>query len=216
MAVDKPRPGAQRRSSRPSTRRPRSGGGRPWTLVIWVLVLLLLITAAGWFWLSRQGGALDLAGEADVEMTGANDVRAGDRAVRVVFPEWDGAGFVIEQRRVISHDRPDEDLRAIMASLCTGPKVSGSISALPEGTKVLGAFINPDDQSMVLDFSRELVTRHPGGSLAETATLTSILRTVALNFPGTRSCMILIDGAPVGTLGGHLDLSHSFDPRRWL
>ena len=87
---------------------------------------------------------------------------------------------------------------------------------MPEGTRTLGAFVNPEDQSVVLDFSQELVTGHPGGSAAEVATLTSILRTVALNFPGTRSCVILIEGAQVETLAGNLDMIRPFDPRRWL
>ena len=48
------------------------------------------------------------------------------------------------------------------------------------------------------------------------ATLTTILRTVALNFPDTRSCVILVEGAQVETLAGHLDMARPFDPRRWL
>ena len=46
--------------------------------------------------------------------------------------------------------------------------------------------------------------------------LLKILRTVALNFPDTRSCRILVDGAQVETLAGHLNLGQAFDPRRWL
>ncbi len=203
------------RGQRPSTRRPRSGGGRSWSLWLWVIVLLAACAAGGWFMLARMGGrgqGPDVTTEGVAPGTGPV---AADRAVRVVFPEWDGEGFVIEQRRVPSSGQADQDLLAIMSALCAGPTVSGAISAIPAGTRALAAFIDPGDQSVVLDFSRELVTGHPGGSLAEIATLTSILRTVALNFPGTASCMILIDGAPVGTLAGHLDLSRPFDPRRW-
>ena len=121
-----------------------------------------------------------------------------------------------EQRQIPSRDRPGEDLLGLMSVLCEGPRISGAVSALPAGTRALGAFLSPDDQSVVLDFSLELVTGHPGGSAAETATLTSILRTVALNFPGTRSCLILVEGAQVETLAGHIDLVRPFDPRRWM
>ncbi len=206
-----------RRSSsrRPSTRKPRSGGGRSWSLLLWVVVLLAAVAVAGWFLLGRQGGVGEGLDTSRKGMTVETGSIAGDRAVRVVFPEWDGEGFVIEQRRVPSRGRPDEDLLSIMNSLCTGPTVSGAISAIPAGTRARAAFIDPQDQSVVLDFSSALVTGHPGGSRAEIATLTSILRTVTLNYPGTASCVILIDGAPVGTLAGHLDMSRSFDPRRW-
>ncbi len=216
MAVERPPHGAGGRRPRPSTHRPRSGRSRSWSLWLWVLLLLAAVVAAGWFLLNRQGQSGGGPGDQETGIVTEVGTPTGDRSVRLVFPEWDGQGFVIEQRRVPSHGRPDEDLLTIMTSLCTGPAVSGSISALPGGTRALAAFMDPDDQSVVLDFSSELVTRHPGGSLAEVATLTSILRTVALNFPGTRSCMILIAGAPVGTLAGHLDMSRPFDPRRWL
>ncbi len=203
------------RSPRPSTRKPRSGGGRFRSLLLWVVVLLAVVVAAGWFLLARQGRVGNGLDAAEMAVTAETGPVTGDRAVRVVFPEWDGEGFVIEQRRVPSRGRPDEDLLSIMVSLCSGPTVSGAISAIPAGTRAQAAFIDPQDQSVVLDFSSELVTGHPGGSLAEIATLTSILRTVTLNFPGTASCVILIDGAPVGTLAGHLDMSRPFDPRRW-
>ncbi len=103
-----------------------------------------------------------------------------------------------------------------MKVLCQGPVVSGAVSAFPRGTLALSAFYNPEDRSVVIDFSQELVTGHPGGSAAEVATLTSILRTVALNFPDTHSCTILVDGAQVETLAGHLTMDRPFDPRRWL
>jgi len=215
MSADRKSPAGSHPVRRPSTRRPRSRGGRPWFVLLWVLVLLAVGVAAGRFLLSGKSGD----GELGPQQTGPlapQEAAAGDRAVRVVFPEWDGEGFIIEQRRVPSRGRPDEDLLAVMSSLCDGPAISGAISALPRGTRALAAFIDPQDQSAVVDFSSQLVTGHPGGSLAEVATLTSILRTVALNFPDTRSCMVLVDGAPVGTLSGHLDMSGPFDPRRWL
>jgi hypothetical protein len=125
-------------------------------------------------------------------------------------------GYVSELRRVPSRSRIEEDLLTVMASLCAGPTVSGAVGALPRGTRPLSAFYDPEEHGVVLDFSEELVTRHPGGSASELATLTSILRTVALNFPEAESCWILVDGAQVETLAGHLTLDRPFRPRRWL
>jgi len=180
------------------------------------LLLIVLVVAVGWlYW---QQGAHTTEQEAFTEFAPEADesARAGDRAVMVVFPEWDAGGYVTEQRQIPSRDRPGEDLLGLMGVLCEGPHISGAVSALPAGTRALDAFLDPDDQSVVLDFSRELVTGHPGGSAAESATLTSILRTVALNFPGTRSCTILVEGEQVETLAGHIDMARPFDPRRWL
>ncbi len=77
-------------------------------------------------------------------------------------------------------------------------------------------FLDAEQRHAVLDFSAELVTQHPGGSTAEVATLTSILRTVALNFPSLETCRILVDGAEVQTLAGHQVMDRPFALRRWL
>jgi spore germination protein GerM len=187
----------------------------------WPFLVLLGVVAVGSLagWLLMRGGS-DEGFETDFVLgEGGSATEAplsGDRSVVLVFPEWDASGYVTEERQITSRDRPGEDLMNLMTALCQGPKISGAISAMPQGTRALGAFVNPENQAVVLDFSNELVTGHPGGTSAEAATLTSILRTVALNFPGTRDCVILIEGAQVETLAGNLDMERAFDPRRYL
>jgi hypothetical protein len=169
----------------------------------------------GWMWFSGGGTDVDPLLLEDPQVV-EPAIPAGDRSVVLVFPEWDASGFVTEERQISSRDRGGEDLLGIMQVLCRGPVISGAVSPFPEGTQATAAFFNPDDFSVVIDFSEELVTGHPGGSTAEMATLTTILRTVALNFPETRSCTILVGGAEVETLAGHLTMDRPFDPRRWL
>lgn len=202
---------------RPSVRRPQPPRRRRRGPFVLTVLLLLVVAGGSWWFFLRDSGPeipVDFTGGAGAEVE--SEVVAGDRAVVLVFPEWDATGYVTEERQIPSRDRPGEDLTGLMQVLCEGPRISGAVSAMPQGTRALAAFVNPDDHSVVLDFSQELVTAHPGGSAAEVATLTSILRTVALNFPDTRSCVILVEGAQVETLAGHLDLIRSFDPRRWL
>ena len=213
--TDERRPSKRRTGPRTTVRHKKSPGRKrsPWAILI---VVVLVAAAAGWWYGQRGTDEVvddfpDLAEGPAVEAP-----LSGDRAVVLVFPEWDASGFVTEERQITSRDRPGEDLLGLLTILCEGPRISGAISALPAGTQALAAFVDPLDQSVVLDFSSELVTGHPGGSRAEIATLTSILRTVALNFPGTRRCVILIEGAQVETLAGHLDMIKPFDPRRWL
>ncbi|MCK9996996.1 MAG: GerMN domain-containing protein [Candidatus Krumholzibacteria bacterium] len=201
-----------RRSKLPKKSRKKSFPSSRW---LW-FVVIVAVAGAGWWFLRPDVD--EVPDEfADLETGSVVDSPvSGDRAVVLVYPEWDASGYVTEERQIPSRDRPGEDLFGLITVLCEGPKISGAISAMPKGTRTLGAFVNPQDQSVVLDFSQELVTGHPGGSAAEVATLTSILRTVALNFPGTRSCVILIEGAQVETLAGNLDMIRPFDPRRWL
>ncbi|MBK6734837.1 MAG: GerMN domain-containing protein [bacterium] len=182
------------------------------------LVLLTIGALAVVWWTARQASRpADLAGEIqDAPGTVVDLPRAGDRAVVLVFPRWDGDGWISEDRRVPSRGEPGEDLLALMTALCDGPGTGRAISALPRGTRALAAFVDPARGTAFVDFSRELVAGHPGGSAAETATVTSILRTVAVNFPQVGACTILVDGRQVGTLAGHVDLAHPFAPRRWL
>ena len=205
--------------SHPSVRRPAKKPRKKKRIsgrFLW-LVVLAAVAAGGWWFLQPDSDGENGEDFADLGADGVMDSHlAGDRAVVLVFPEWDASGYVTEERQIPSRDRPGEDLLGLIGVLCDGPKISGAISALPKGTRSLGAFVNPEDQSVVLDFSQELVTGHPGGSAAEVATLTSILRTVALNFPGTRRCVILIEGSQVETLAGNLDMVRPFDPRRWM
>ncbi len=212
--VQKP---AGRRSGRPHGRPPRQGKSGVRRGLGWA-VFLCALTAVGWFgwqWYSARLTGQDDFLLTDPELVPPSAV-AGDRAVVLVFPEWDASGYVTEERRIISRNRQDEDLLGIMQGLCAGPAISGAVSPFPRGTLATGAFFNRDDQSVVLDFSEELVTGHPGGSTAEVATLTAILRTLALNYPDTRRCTILVGGAQVETLAGHLTMDRVFDPRRWL
>lgn len=194
-------------------RRQRAGSLR-WPF--WV-GLLLLASASAWFMvnLGQVDGPTPTDFQIDSDPT-APAPSVGDRAVVLVFAEWDGAGYVTERRRIPSRGRAEEDLRRLLEQLCDGPVRSGAISALPERTRILAAFLDARGEHAVVDFSPELVIGHPGGSAAEAATLTSILRTVALNFPSLRTCRILVDGAEVESLSGHLALAGEFDLRRWL
>jgi len=201
---------------RPSTRRPRKRKKFPWPLLVWAIILGFLGLGGKWY-LANFTDSDEAAGfDTFVVQEGTAATRMGDRSVVLVYPVWDATGYVTEERQIISRDRSGEDLLNLMHQLCQGPLISGSVSPFPEGTVANAAFFNPEDESVVLDFSQELVTGHPGGSAAEAATLTSILRTVALNFPLTRSCIILVDGAQVETLAGHLNMGQAFDPRRWI
>ncbi len=212
----KPRPDDPR-PDRPRPRRPRSArrGSKTASALFWIGAAAIIAAGVWLLFFYRAGERNDLTDLDPVTGEEAGPI-AGDRAIVLIFPEWDAMGYIFEERQIPSRNRAGEDLLAIMTALCDGPTISGAVSALPRGTRALAAFYNSEDRSVVLDFSVELVTRHPGGSVAEVATLTSILRTVALNFPGTEGCTILVDGAQVETLAGHVMLDRPFDPRRWL
>jgi spore germination protein GerM len=201
----------------PSTRRPRPTRRKsPWRVLIWIVILASLAVTGyfGWQVMDRNMDRPEI--ETRTEPIPDTGEPAGDRAVVLVFPEWDAAGYVTEQRMIPSRSRDEEDLLGVMTLLCEGPRISGAVSALHEGTSALAAFFEPETGGAVLDFSQELVIGHPGGSAAESATLTSILRSVGLNFPDATTCIILVEGAQVETLAGHVVLDRPLSLRRFL
>jgi spore germination protein GerM len=195
-------------------RRGRRSGALRWPF--WLL-LTIVIAAAAWFLWQLGRAQIDQTGDSIGDPRAiADDPPAGDRAVVLVFPEWDVTGYITERRIIPSRGHPEEDLQALFDELCKGPTISGAVSGLPPRTRLLTVFFDRSGRHVVLDFSAELVTEHTGGSASEVATLTSILRTVALNFPELQTCRILVDGSEVETLAGHIGLDAPFDLRRWL
>ena len=57
-----------------------------------------------------------------------------------------------------------------------------------------------------VDFSRELVAGHSGGSTNELLTVYSIVNALCANLPAVHSVELLVDGKQVETLAGHVDL----------
>jgi spore germination protein GerM len=198
------KPMARRRSAR------RLGGRR------WLAALGFFAVIVGAVIALRAFRQDEPVAEIPADATVDSGPTVADRAVTLVFPDENANGYLTEQRRIPSEGRPEVELMQVLTELCAGPHVRGAVSGLPRRTRPLAAFLDLEHHQAILDFSAELVTQHPGGSTAEVATLTSILRTVALNFPTLETCRILVDGAEVQTLAGHHVMDRPFALRRWL
>jgi hypothetical protein len=78
------------------------------------------------------------------------------------------------------------------------------VPIMPAQTRVLG--ISEQNGVASVDFSGDLVAGHPGGSVSELFTLYGLADTLAENFPHIRQVRILIEGQPVESIKGHVDL----------
>ena len=97
-----------------------------------------------------------------------------------------------------------EQAKAILTAQLT-PPAEGVVSALPAGTKLRALFVTAKGDAYV-DFSRDLVSAHPGGSMSELLTVHTIVHALTNNLPGITSVQILVEGKEVDTLAGHVDL----------
>ena len=121
-----------------------------------------------------------------------------ERQVNVYYPRNDGTGLVAVSRTV--HDK----YTAAMKSLLTGTKEKGQTNVFPKKAKLLGVTVK--DGVATVDFSKELQLNFSGGSTGEEMLIGSIVNTLT-DFPEIQKVRILIDGASVETLSGHMDLS---------
>jgi spore germination protein GerM len=191
-----------------------SGRGVRFWLALAVIVALVVLGVVALRFVQRWRAAANApASEASAPDTSA--VPPGTRSVQLVFVSADALSMIIEQRQLPATNRLEEELRAVVDALCSGPETRGAIGPIPRGARPLAVFYDERQASVLIDFSRELRDNHPGGSAAERATVDAILRTIALNFPEVRACTLLVAGEQVETLAGHLALDRPLDPRRW-
>jgi germination protein M len=103
-----------------------------------------------------------------------------------------------------------EEAEQVVRELIRGSD-KGFISPLPSETKLRQLFVTKEGTAYV-DFSREVMEKHPSGSSAELATVYAIVNTLAFNFNPIKKVFILVEGGERETLGGHINLSQPFVP----
>ncbi len=90
--------------------------------------------------------------------------------------------------------QPDEDMRN---------------DAIPEGTTLLNIFISRAGIAY-LNLSRHVQVRHIGGLSAELTSVASLVNTLLFNFKQIKQVQILVEGAEIETLTGHVDCRKPF------
>ena len=103
------------------------------------------------------------------------------------------------------------DLKLVaLEELIQGPKNPALGRTIPPEAKVL--WITVEENALaVVNFSKEIVTAHWGGSMGEIMTVYSVVNTLAL-FPDIEQVKFLVEGEEVETLTGHLDMSGPLEP----
>lgn len=99
--------------------------------------------------------------------------------------------------------------RSTLQELCRGPAPgSGLTPTIPPGAVIRD--INIKNGLAIVNFSRELKTKHLGGSSGELLTVYSIVNTLT-QFPSVHRVQLLVEGERLETLTGHLDISQPLE-----
>jgi germination protein M len=125
------------------------------------------------------------------------------RKVVLYFADPTGQKLVAEERVI---PKVEGIARATVEELIKGPAPGSQLlPTIPKGTVLKDINIRPDGLARV-DFSKELITNHSGGSLGESLTVYSIVNTLT-QFPTVKQVQILVEGQYVETIAGHLSVS---------
>ncbi len=127
---------------------------------------------------------------------------AGGATTTIVLYFADADGYLQAEQRTIN--KTAGIARQAIHELCQGPCNQGLGATIPDRTQLLD--INIQDGLCTVNFSQELVANHSGGSGSENTTVYSIVNTLT-QFSSIEQVQILVDGAIVESIAGHLDVS---------
>lgn len=180
-----------------------------WTAVM-LIFLLLMIMLCGCGWAARGSNRTSSPVQVQTSEPGPSRPESPQivenqemKKVVLYFADPTGQKLVAEERAI---PKVEGIARATVEELLKGPAPGSSLlPTIPKGTVLRDINIRPDGLARV-DFSKELVTNHSGGSLGESLTVYSIVNTLT-QFPSVKQVQILVEGQYVETIAGHLDVS---------
>jgi len=134
---------------------------------------------------------------------------AGEKQkVKLYFSDLNERFLIPEERYITKRRSPDEMVRALAEELIKGPHTTDLVETFPKETDLRGGTVK--NGVAYLDFGRNLIDLHPGGSASEMMTIYSLTNTIILNVPSVTQVKILIDGNTLETIKGHIDTSKPF------
>ena len=168
-----------------------------------------MILVGGFFWIGR---ARTRSTDAPRLVPLASELE-GVRGAYLYFGSPGADSLVAEYRDVVVKDRPQDQVRAVFRELLAGPS-KGHTALFPDGTELLEAYWS-DRGTLYLDWNRTLTQGFRGGTARERSLIASIVRTAGENLPGVERVMILVEGEPAETIGGHFDVLSPLLVRDW-
>lgn len=129
------------------------------------------------------------------------------RKVRIFFPALHKAGLVEEGAEIYATSSMLNQAKQVVLLVMRGPQNPKSEGApsFGAGAGMREMFLEGKDLAVV-DLTADTVRSHPGGTTAEYASLLSLWKSLSVNIPQAKRLQILIEGQPVESLAGHVDL----------
>lgn len=124
-------------------------------------------------------------------------------AVKIYYPDRQGEWLHEVTAQVSKEDRYQEALQLIVS----GTKEKGLMGIFPKGTKIKSLSVK--NGRATVDFSKEMATNFPGGSMVEEMMYGSVVNTLTA-FPEIKTVKIYIDGKDTKILS-NMDIVDPFE-----
>jgi spore germination protein GerM len=128
------------------------------------------------------------------------------------FGDNQALNLVREERTVVQRGETAEELA--LWELIKGPAEEGHVRTIPKETRLLS--LQVVEGIAYANFSREIQTRHPGGSTGEIFTSQAIINTLVDNNRQIKKVQFLLEGKIEGSIWGHGITSEPIEPDRDL
>jgi len=176
-----------------------------------LMVLTLLVTAGcqegqGTSSSSGSSGSITKVQEKQApkaEKQEKKEEKPQEISTKVYYPNADGTKLIAVKRKFTVSADKDKYAEAVK-SLMQGTKEKNQSVIIPKQAKLRG--VKLEGGVARVDFSQDLVKHFVGGSTGEEMLVGSIVNTLT-EFPEVKQVQILIEGSPVETIAGHMDLS---------
>ena len=176
-----------------------------------LLIMALLVTAG-----CQEGQGISSASGSSGAITKVQEKQAPEAtkqekkeekpqeiSTQVYYPNADGTKLIAVKRKFKVNAAGDKYAEAVK-SLMQGTKDKNQSVIIPRQAKLRS--VKLEGGVAKVDFSKDLVKHFVGGSTGEEMLVGSIVNTLT-EFPEVKQVQILIEGSPVETIAGHMDLS---------
>lgn len=179
------------------------------------IVILIFVTAVIIATKPGRQGSGEQGGRGTFDAVVWKEALPQTRVLLLFYPEARSGKLRAEQRRFAVTSGMPGLMKSALNELGLDPGVPGLVSPFKHEISVRGVF-SQEDGTLFVDLGAGAEDIFGTGISEETAAIGAIMNTLFYNFPHVSRLRILIDGDPVGSLGGHVDLSGFLYPEEWL
>lgn len=136
----------------------------------------------------------------------------GTKSITLFFVGRGNYAFGEERREIERGATTVEDAKRTLAELARGPSRADLAPTVPREAKVYNLFIDSSGTAYV-NFNKEIRDGLSRGAQEELYAVFSIVNTLASNFVQIARVQILVEGAEISTLAGHVDTRIALQPQ---